>query len=253
MADEENISHEKESETKETTQVERPEYVPEKFWDVDNSSVNVESMASSYNALEKKLGSRTEELSKQVREDIEKERLGNVPKEYELKQPEIPDGVNIEINKDIPLLQWWEETAKNQGLSQDEFDKGIQQFIDNQISSLPSVEAEHKVLGDNAKGRIEAAELWAKKNLTTDGYNTVSNLASTANGVKVIEEMMKLTKDAPIPEADTAIEATPSLMDLRSMMNDPRYIDSSKRDPAYVEKVTKLYEKYYGKKPEAKG
>ncbi len=231
----------------------KPDYVSEKFWNKDTKEINVEELSASYNSLEKKLGSRTEELSKQVREDIEKERLGKVPKEYELKQPEIPDGVNIEINKDIPLLQWWEETAKNQGLSQDEFDKGIQQFIDNQISSLPSVEAEHKVLGDNAKGRIEAAELWAKKNLTTDGYNTVSNLASTANGVKVIEEMMKLTKDAPIPEADTAIEATPSLMDLRSMMNDPRYFDSSKRDPAYVEKVTKLYEKYYGKKPEAKG
>ena len=231
----------------------KPDYVSEKFWNKDTKEIIVEELSASYNSLEKKLGSRTEELSKQVREDIEKERLGKVPKEYELKQPEIPDGVNIEINKDIPLLQWWEETAKNQGLSQDEFDKGIQQFIDNQISSLPSVEAEHKVLGDNAKGRIEAAELWAKKNLTTDGYNTVSNLASTANGVKVIEEMMKLTKDAPIPEADTAIEATPSLMDLRSMMNDPRYFDSSKRDPAYVEKVTKLYEKYYGKKPEAKG
>ena len=87
MADEENISHEKESETKETTQVERPEYVPEKFWDVDNSSVNVESMASSYNALEKKLGSRTEDLSKSIREDILNEQKQNVPENYEIKPP----------------------------------------------------------------------------------------------------------------------------------------------------------------------
>ena len=34
---------------------------------------------------------------------------------------------------------------------------------------------------------------------------------------------MKLTKDAPIPTTETAIEAAPSLEDLRSMMQDPRY------------------------------
>ena len=40
----------------------RPEYVSEKFWNADTSEVNLEDLASSYNSLEKKLGSRTEEL-----------------------------------------------------------------------------------------------------------------------------------------------------------------------------------------------
>ena len=68
----------------------RPEYVQEKFWDADNNKVNVENLASSYNTLEQKLGSRTEDLSKQIRSDIEKERLSNVPESYKLNVPEIP-------------------------------------------------------------------------------------------------------------------------------------------------------------------
>ena len=42
--------------------VERPEFIPEKFWDADRSEPNVEALGSSYKALESKLGQRTEEL-----------------------------------------------------------------------------------------------------------------------------------------------------------------------------------------------
>ena len=237
------------TESKETIEEEiaKPEYVSEKFWNKDTKEINVEDLSASYNSLEKKLGSRTDELSKQIREDIEKERLGRVPEAYEVKTPEVPEGINIEVNKEMPLLQWWEETAKSNGLSQEQFDGGIKAFVDNEISSLPDINNEEKILGENAKQRIESAELWAKKNLTTDGYDTVANLASSASGVKVIEELMRLTKDVPMPQTETAIDAAPSLMDLRSMMRDPKYWDSNLRDDAYVKKVTDLYEKYYGK------
>ncbi len=231
----------------------RPEYVSEKFWNSDTSEVNLEDLASSYNSLEKKLGSRTEELSKQIREDLEQERIASTPKEYELFQPEVPEGVSIEVNKDIPLLQWWEETARKKGLSQEEYNDGIQKFVANQVDALPIIEEEKKLLGDNATQRIEAADLWAKKNLSSDAYTAASSLANTASGVKVIEELMKLTKDAPMPTTETAIEAAPSLDDLRSMMKDPRYWKDGARDPAYINKVAALFEKYYGKDESEKG
>ena len=49
-----------------------------------------------------------------------------------------------------------------------------------------------------------------------------------------------------MPTVETAIEAAPSLDDLRSMMKDPRYWKDGDRDPAYIAKVGNLYEKYYG-------
>ena len=64
-------------------------------------------------------------------------------------------------------------------------------------------------------------------------------------GVKVVEELMKLNKDSTMPTQTTQIDVAASADDLKSMLNDPRYYDSSKRDPAYVKRVTELYEKAY--------
>lgn len=160
--------------------------------------------------------------------------------------PEIPENVQMDIDPEMPLLQWWQKTAKEAGLSQDQFNTGIEAFVNNEIGSLPDLENEKQLLGENANARIEAADLWSKKNLSTDSYDAISEFASTAKGVKALEEIMKLNKDAPIPQTETAIDAAPSLDDLRSMMKDPRYWKDGDRDQAYINKVSNLYEKYYG-------
>ena len=50
------------TENQETKTVEKPEYVPDKFWNKDLNEINVEELSSSYNSLENKLGARTDEL-----------------------------------------------------------------------------------------------------------------------------------------------------------------------------------------------
>jgi len=228
----------------ETTQQEsaKPEYISDKFWDNDRGEVNVESLGTSYNSLEKKLGQRTDELTKQIRTDIEQERSANVPEKYEIKMPEIPEDIDMEVHEDQPLLQWWSETAKSMGLSQDQFNDGINQFVQNEISGLPNIEAETQLLGDNAKDRIESADLWAKKHLSENGYNTIAKLSSTAEGVKALEEIMALNKSSVMPNNPTAVEAKPSVDDLRSMMKDPKYWKDGEKDPAYIDRVSKLFE-----------
>ena len=232
--------------TQEQNESSKPDYVQDKFWNKDTNEINIEELASSYNSLEKKLGSRTEDLTAQIREDLANEVKSNVPENYEIKMPEIPENVQMDINPEMPLLQWWSETAKAKGLSQDEFNKGIEAFVNNEISSLPDIDNEKELLGENANQRIEAADLWSKKNLSTESYEAIANFATTAQGVKALEEIMKLNKDAPIPQTETAIEAAPSLEDLRSMMKDPRYWKDGERDQAYINKVSMMYEKYYG-------
>ena len=228
--------------------VAKPEFVQDKFWDAERKEVNLENLASSYNALEKKLGSRTEDLSKQIRQDLEQEKLSKAPEEYKVNLPELPENVDVTVSDDMELVQWWKDTAKQNGLSQEQFDQGVNAFVNNAVATLPDVNAEMEKLGDNAKERIEASELWSKKNLSPESYSTFSSLAATAEGVKVIEEIMKLTKDSPIPTTPTQVSVTPNEDDLKSMLQDPRYWDSSKRDPAYVKRVTELYEKAYQNK-----
>lgn len=221
-----------------------PEYAPEKFWDKDKNELNVEELGMSYKALEKKLGQRTENLIGDLKEELIAERAAKAPEEYVIPDLELPEGINVDINQDEPMLQWWADTAKQNGLSQEQFAEGIKQFVNNEIAGLPDIEAEKELLGDNADQRIESANLWAKKNLTPESYDAMSQFATKADGVKVIEELMNLTKEAPIPQHETQIDVKPSLADLRSMMNDPRYHEDGKKDPAYIEKVTKLFAKY---------
>ena len=235
MSEEDN---KQETTTEEST---RPEHISEKFWNQDTGEVNVESLSTSYNALEKKLGQRTDELTKQIRTDMEQERNAKVPEKYEITMPEIPEDIDMEVHEDQPLLKWWGETAKSMGLSQDQFNEGINQFVQNEINGLPNIEEESKQLGDNSKDRIESANLWTKKHLSENAYNTMSKLSSTAEGVKAIEEIMALNKSSVMPNSPTAVEAKPSLEDLRSMMKDPKYWKDGEKDPAYIERVSKLF------------
>ena len=228
------------------TSVDRPEYVPEKFWDTDRNEIKVEELSASYNSLEKKLGMRTDELSKQIRTDIEQEAKTAVPEKYEIVMPEIPKEINVEVNEEQELLKEWSSICRENNLSQEVFNRGVNAFVNNEIAGLPNLNAEMEILGDNAKSRLEAAELWTKKYLSSEAYDTMSKLASTADGVKAIEELMNITKSKPLPNANTVVDAELDETDLRSMMNDPRYYDPSKRDEAYYNKVTKLYEKKYG-------
>ena len=223
----------------------RPEYVQEKFWNAEKGEVNIENLASSYNSLESKLGSRTEDLTKQIRADIENEKLQNVPEEYKLNVPELDGNVSLDISNDMPIVQWWNQTAKNAGLSQEQYDEGVKVFVDNAIANLPNSDLEIQKLGDAGRERVEAAELWSKKHLSPEAYNAISGFAATAEGVKALEEVMKLTKDSNMPTTQTQVDVSADIDDLKSMLKDPRYWDSSRRDPAYVKRVTELYEKAY--------
>jgi hypothetical protein len=232
--------------TEQQPEVTRPEHVAEKFWDTERNEVKVDELSASYNALEKKIGMRTDELSKQVREDLEKERMGSIPEEYEIVIPEVPEHINIEVNKEQELLKEWSNICKDNGLSQDIFNRGVNAFVNNEIAGLPDMQQEMQKLGDNANTRVEAADLWSKKYLTPSSYETVSKLASTAEGVKALEEIMGITRTQPLPNSNTVVDAELEETDLRSMMNDPRYFDPAQRDQAYYDKVTRLYEKKYG-------
>ena len=223
----------------------RPEYIQEKFWNAEKGEVNIENLASSYNSLESKLGSRTEDLTKQIRTDIENEKLQSIPEEYKLNVPELDGNVSLDISNDMPIVQWWNQTAKNAGLSQEQYDEGVKVFVDNAIANLPNSDLEIQKLGDAGRERVEAAELWSKKHLSPEAYNAISGFAATAEGVKALEEVMKLTKDSNMPTTQTQVDVTADIDDLKSMLKDPRYWDSSRRDPAYVKRVTELYEKAY--------
>jgi len=229
-----------------TSEVQIPEYIPEKFWDTERNEIKVEELGASYKALEQKLGMRTEDLIKQVQEDYENQRKSSVPESYEVRLPEVPEDVEITVDPEQELVKSWQQICRDNGLSQEVFDQGVAAFVNNEIAGLPNLQEEMAKLGDNARERIEAADLWSKKYLSTDSYDVIANLASTAEGVKALEEIMSLSRSKPLPNTNTVIDVELDERDLQSMMKDPRYWKEGMKDPAYIAKVTNLYQKKYG-------
>ena len=118
-----------------TTEVQIPEYIPEKFWDTDRNEIKVEELGASYKALEQKLGMRTEDLTKQLREDLEAERKSSVPESYEIRLPEVPEDVEISVDPEQDLVKSWQQICRDNGLSQEVFDQGVAAFVNNEESS----------------------------------------------------------------------------------------------------------------------
>lgn len=229
-----------------TSEVQIPEYIPEKFWDTERNEIKVEELGASYKALEQKLGMRTEDLVRQVQEDYENQRKSSVPESYEVRLPEVPEDVEITVDPEQELVKSWQQICRDNGLSQEVFDQGVAAFVNNEIAGLPNLQEEMAKLGDNARERIEAADLWSKKYLSTDAYDAIANLASTAEGVKALEEIMSLSRSKPLPNTNTVVDVELDERDLQSMMKDPRYWKEGMKDPAYIAKVTNLYQKKYG-------
>ena len=132
----------------------RPEWLPEKY----NSG---EDLAKAYKELESKLGTKEEDIRNSIIEEIQSEAFSDRPEtagDYQL-----PESIDESAAVDNKLLSWWAEHSFENGYSQEEFEQGISMYAEAVNGSVPDIEAEAKMLGDNADQRIEAASLFANK------------------------------------------------------------------------------------------
>lgn len=213
--------------------IERPEWLPEKF----NTP---EDLVNSYSSLESKLGKGQEELRETIMAEIEGEAFANRPEtagDYSL-----PEGLeeNAEEIAGSDNVQWWANFAWENGFSQEEFEEGLARLLPDG----PDLDAEMTKLGDNAVARIEAVSLWANKNLPDELGDEVLRMGQTADGIKLLEHLMSMNSSDSIG-GDTNATTGISKSDLETMMRDPRYWDTTRRDPGYVKQVDEGFSKLY--------
>ena len=131
---------------------ERPEWLPEKFF--KDGTPDYEGLAKSYTEAESYIGKKKEDLTEEIKIQLQEEQIKNVPEapdKYNL--PEIPEQYNTET----PLMDGWRKYCHDNKLGQEAFDKGIDLFIQSQPQI--DIETEKKKLGENANQRIEAVSL----------------------------------------------------------------------------------------------
>ena len=235
-----------------------PEYLDgmDKFYNKEKGLVEVEKLANSYRSLEGKLGQRKEELTKELEKEISQEEDKLVPEskdKYELNLSEEYDEVKHKM-QESKVWDHFRETAFKNKLSQDEVDSMVDMYLTAQKQEAPDPDEQMRILGDNASSRVEAVELWSKKNLDENAFNAVSYLCTTADGIKAMEQIMKATEQPSVGDLQgAAVNSLASEADLKSLMADPRYSDPNKRDIAYVNYVTEQFNKKYGDEPAGKG
>ena len=227
---------------------EKPDFVPTKFWDAEKNEVKLKEFSDSYGNLEKAFHTKVEELTPAVRKQIESDMVKDRPETKEGYQVKLSEELQqVEISNDDPLVNWWKDTCYNSGFNNDIFNEGINQYLKSSTSSIPDYDNEMQKLGENSKSRIESVNLWLKKQLNDEEYQTMADYLTTADSVKTIEKIMKSNKSG-IPTQQTpqsSLDSDESRKELEKMMKDPRYHHPAHRDSTFVSKVEESFKKIY--------
>lgn len=213
----------------------RPEWLPEKF----NSP---EDLAKSYADLESKIGVSRDTVREELMKEIETEAFSDRPEKASLY--EVPEEMPQEfVSGDMGFLDFWSEVCWENGWSQEEFQAGVREFS-KFIEPPVDLDAERSKLGDNANQRIQAVTLWAEQNIPEEFKDEVLRVGQTGEGVMLLEYLMSQGSNSNVM---SNYSAPPQLSesDVKTMMNDPRYYDVTKRDPAYVKQVDEAFQKLY--------
>jgi len=221
------ISHLQEPE--DDSPLERPDWWPENFWKKDESEPDLEALAKSWTDLRKQIS----QGKHKAPED------GN----YDFSAfGETPD--------DDPVRGHVSTWAKEYGVSQAALDALVGPIIEMGGQQQQQVKfdaaAEKKALGPNADTIIKGMTQWAsglvqKGIWGADDFEEFKVMGGTANGIKALMKLRE-TYEGRIPTQSAPVDGAPSKAELNQMVADPKY----KTDPAYRQKVERLFQQVYG-------
>lgn len=171
----------------------RPDFLPETFYDADRKGVRWGELAKSYGQLHAKLGQRADA----VRAEMEVERRAGVPasaEAYEWKPDKTKMPAHAEFlmpGADDPALLAARTVIHRLGGKQEDFAAVMDGYLAGQLSSVADPAAERLKLGDGASERIGAVESWLTKHLGADGVAVIGSVISDASVFEQVERLAK--------------------------------------------------------------
>jgi len=214
--------------------IERPDNVPEKFWNNETKSVNNDAVLESYNQLSSRFGSFT-----------------GAPDAYEFSLSEQLTEKGVELDGESPLISQFTELAKEACMNQDMANKLVNMFVEGQYAdSLGAEEAETArqaeemaKLGDKATQRLNNIENWGRANLTPEMVDGLLDAATTAAGVQAIEALIAKSKNAPMQTTDVNPASAISMEELQKLQfaKDEHGNRKMQTDPEYAKMVRQKF------------
>lgn len=232
---ESNISHTESAEVAKDI-AERPEHIPEKFWDTKEGKIRDKEAFKSLSELEKNFS----------------QGKHKVPEQYDT---EVLTSKGYDVED--PMVKTYVDWAKANGVNQKGFEDLANQIIGLSGETKQNYEYEEKAelekLGNNADAIIKSNKQWAnglvsKGQLTEEERAEIDVLGFTASGQRTIQKlraMMGDTRQIPVGETSSSKESESEFsVRMANMMADPKYGN----DPAYTRSVEQEYEKRYPNK-----
>ncbi len=226
----------------------RPDDIPEKFWDAEANTVRVDALLKSYRELERHLSSRPGIPG----EDANAEERARFLRAMGV--PETPDAYKVEARH--PLLE--SDTLVNQRLHEAGFTPTQVQLVYDLASEhlLPLIadvaqqfEADRQIeilsahFGGEKRFRTIATQIdaWGRAHLPEAVFEA---LCTTSEGVIALENMMRKGEPAVMKSAAAPKDASES--ELRAMVRDPRYWKA--KDPAFIDRVSEGFRSLFANK-----
>lgn len=250
----------------------RPDNVPEKFWDTKTGAVRVDDVLKSYTELEKLRGRMGTDAEANARAKIEGELWGKRPEKPDAyPMAALPDAVDVHIlaeppgadfvyepgktylplNPQSPTLQKVRDLAFRAGASAEEFQGLLVEFARENGQRVPTdadlAAARQSVwndLGEHGERRVQ--HLWGSLRSTVgpDRANDLEPLLRDAKGISALEELVALASGSRFNPPAAGVTGSGPLTEasVRAMHSDPRYLAG---DPAFRAEVEKAWSTLY--------
>lgn len=220
------------------TSQDRPEYVPEKFWDSEKKEVRTEAALKSYGELERRFGA-----------------FKGAPDDYTITLSENLANEGLSVDTTDPVFTAAKEFAKNANMSQDGFNGMVELYAMQKLAEhkaeQAAMAADIASLGDNADRRIHNLEQWAGANLDQELLEGFKDMAISARAVRAMERIVSMTRNAPVSVNNASPSTGVSEAEVREMQfaKDEHGNRRIQTDPAFRAEYERKLKQAHGEEP----
>lgn len=172
---------------------ERPEWLPETFYDAERKGIRVDALAQSYRELQGRFGQKNETLKAELLREL-RAGVPETPEGYGFEIPKelVPEGFEVrQPPADDPMLAEARKVMHELGAKPEQWQRLIGAFVRWQVAQAPDLEAEKQKIGEGAEQRIAAVDMWLAKQLPEDHYRALMAAATSAPFVLALEALMR--------------------------------------------------------------
>lgn len=252
-----NVFDAQEEETEETVaKLERPEGLPEQFWDEENSTFKGTDLYNEYKKEKKIALDLRQKISKGQPQPPES------PDSYQVNHERIVEELGYEIPEDDAGIAVFKKVAFENGLDQDKFEniltgymKEIMNHPDAAVEDSNTMSEEQQAayqkeelgkLGGNADVIIKGIKNWNQQLFydgvfSEDDLKVAQNMGFSAAEIRVLNKYRESAGNLSIPDGGSHIDGMESQQEIDKILASPEY----EKDPVLQKKVSDYYHKKY--------